>query len=94
METTREISARLSENYIRMAIEIHFMVGRYNISISEELYEKCKRFIENQGGFNSVDEFIEFVLSAVLSEEGVEGVQLSRKEEEKVKERLKALGYI
>jgi len=70
------------------------MVGKHNISISEELYEKCKRFIENQGGFNSVDEFIEFVLSAVLSEEGAQGAQLSRKEEEKVKERLKALGYI
>lgn len=65
-----------------------------HIAISKELYEKCKHFIEEQGGFSSVDEFVEFVLSAVLSEEGVEGAQLSKMEEEKVKERLKALGYI
>jgi Arc/MetJ-type ribon-helix-helix transcriptional regulator len=63
------------------------------IAISKELYEKCKQFIEEQGGFNSVEEFVEFILNEVLSKEGTEGIQLSE-EEEKVKERLKALGYI
>ena len=41
-----------------------------------------------------MEEFIEFVLEEVLSEERVEGARLSEEEEEKVKERLKALGYI
>ena len=64
------------------------------IAISKELYERCKRLVEEQGGFSSVEEFVEFVLSEVLSEEGAEGARLSEEEEEKIKERLKALGYI
>jgi len=67
---------------------------KVHVAIPKELYEKCRKFVEEQGGFNSVEEFIEFVLSEVLSEEGIEGVRLSKEEEEKVKERLKALGYI
>jgi 3-deoxy-D-manno-octulosonate 8-phosphate phosphatase KdsC-like HAD superfamily phosphatase len=39
------------------------------IAISRELYERCKRFVEERGGFGSVEEFVEFVLGEVLSEE-------------------------
>jgi Arc/MetJ-type ribon-helix-helix transcriptional regulator len=62
------------------------------IAISRELYERCKRFVEERGGFGSVEEFVEFVLSEVLSEEE-ESAQLSEEKRE-VEERLKALGYI
>jgi Arc/MetJ-type ribon-helix-helix transcriptional regulator len=75
-------------------MQASFMSEKAHIAISKELYEKCKRFIEEQGGFSSVEEFVEFVLSEVLSKEETEGAQLSEEEEEKVKERLKALGYI
>lgn len=63
------------------------------VYISKELYEKAKKYIEEQGGFESVEELVEFVLGEVLSEEGGEQV-FSEEEEEKVKERLRSLGYI
>jgi len=69
------------------------MSERVAIYISRELYEKVKKFVEEQGGFSSVEEFVEFVLNEVLSEEGVSR-GLSKEDEEKVKERLRALGYI
>jgi len=70
------------------------MGEKVHVAISKELYERCKQFVEEQGGFSSVEEFIEFILYEVLSEERAEGTGLSEEEEEKVKERLKALGYI
>jgi len=69
------------------------MSERVAIYISRELYEKVKKFVKEQGGFSSVEEFVEFVLNEVLSEEGVSR-GLSKEDEEKVKERLRALGYI
>ncbi|OYT45521.1 MAG: CopG family transcriptional regulator [Desulfurococcales archaeon ex4484_42] len=62
------------------------------VYVKKELYEKVEKFIKDQGGFSSVEEFIEFVINEVLSEEVTE-YKMSKEEEEKVKERLKALGY-
>ncbi len=66
---------------------------KVSIQISRELYEKAKKFVEEQGGFNSVEELVEFLLREVV-ETGEEEAKLSKEEEEKVKERLRALGYI
>jgi len=66
---------------------------KVEIPISAELYEKVKKFIETQGGFKSVEEFVEFVLETVIEEEDI-GSELSEEEEEKVKERLRSLGYL
>ncbi len=66
-----------------------------SIQISRELYEKAKKYVEEQGGFNSVEELVEFLLEEVLESETAEqGKAMSKEEEEKVKERLRALGYI
>jgi len=65
---------------------------KVQISISKELYDKALKFIKEQGGFNSVEELVEFLLREVLTEE--ERVELSKEDEEKIKERLRALGYI
>ncbi len=65
---------------------------KVQISISKELYDKALKFIKEQGGFNSVEELVEFLLREVLTEE--EQVELSKEDEEKIKERLRALGYI
>lgn len=65
---------------------------KVSIGISKDLYEKIKKYIEEHGGFSSVEEFVEFVLNEVLSEEISEKVY-SEEEEEKIKERLRALGY-
>ena len=63
------------------------------VQVDKELYEKAVKFIEEQGGFSSVDELVEFLLSEVLSEEEP-GSSMSEEDEEKVKERLRSLGYI
>ena len=67
---------------------------RVSITISRELYEKAKRFIEENGGFNSVEELVEFLLQEALGGEEEQGQGMSKEDEEKVKERLRALGYI
>ena len=67
---------------------------RVAVYISRELYEKAKRFVEEQGGFSSVEELVEFVLREVLEAGADVGEHFSREDEEKVKERLRALGYI
>jgi len=65
---------------------------KVKVKISKELYEKAEKFIKEQGGFESVEELIEFLLKEVL-EEGEEA-SLTEEDEEKVKERLRSLGYI
>lgn len=66
---------------------------KVTVKLSKELYEKAKRYVESEGGFNSVDEFIEFVVEQVLEEETGE-VAYTPEEEEKIKERLRSLGYL
>ncbi len=61
------------------------------VRISRDIYEKAKKYVEEQGGFSSVDELVEFLLQEAIGyTSGDEGGE----DEEKVKERLKALGYI
>ena len=62
------------------------------VYISKELYEKAKKYVEESGDFESVEELVEFVLNELLTEE--EGYSLSPEEEEKIKERLRSLGYL
>ena len=69
------------------------MAEKVAITISKELYEKAKQFIEEQGGFNTVEELVEFLLQEALGAEE-ETPEMSKEDEEKVKERLRALGYI
>jgi len=70
------------------------MSEKVNVSIPKGLYEKAKKFVEESGGeFKSVDEFVEFVLKEVLEEETEESVY-TPEEEEEIKRRLRALGYL
>jgi len=65
------------------------------VSIPKPLYEKIKKRIENTG-FTSVSDYVTYVLREVLAsleEEEKEDV-FSEDEEERVKERLRALGYL
>lgn len=68
------------------------MSERVKVEISKELYDKAEKFVKEQGGFESVEELIEFLLKEVLEES--EEVSMSKEDEEKVKERLRSLGYI
>lgn len=63
------------------------------IYVRKELYEKAKKFIEEQGGFKSVEELVEFLIDEATELEPETEV-LSKEEEEKIKERLRDLGYL
>ena len=65
---------------------------KVEVRISREAYEKAKKFIEETGGFESVEEFIEFLIEEATSATEVKG--LSGEDAKKVEERLKDLGYM
>ena len=62
-----------------------------NISIPSSLYRQIQKRIEGTG-FESVSAYVVYVLREVLSEDERDG--LTQEEEERVKERLRTLGYI
>lgn len=65
------------------------------VYIPKNLYEKVKEKVrESQGGFNSVEEYVEFVLSEIIKEEEEEKDVYTPEEEEEIKKRLRSLGYL
>ncbi|HEX54811.1 MAG: CopG family transcriptional regulator [Candidatus Altiarchaeales archaeon] len=66
-----------------------------SVSIPVPLFEKIKKRI-NGTGFTSVSDYVTFVLREILAEEEEdEGEEpFTKEDEEKVKERLRALGYL
>jgi len=69
------------------------MSEKVSIEISKDLYEKLKKFVEESGEFKSVEEFVDFVLREVVEEESTE-TAYTPEEEEEIKRRLRALGYL
>lgn len=63
------------------------------ISIKESLYKKIEGRVEGTG-FESVEDYVDYVLREVVEEEEEEEEEFSEEDEEKVKERLRALGYM
>ena len=64
------------------------------VSIPKPLAEKIKRRIEGTG-FRSVSEYVVYVLREVLASlEEEERVEFTEEEEEEIKKRLRALGYM
>jgi len=67
---------------------------KVTIKIPRQLYDNLNQIIEG-GGFNSVTEFIVYVLRDLLSSKTIrKEPALSSKEIEMVKSRLKSLGYL
>ncbi|RLF23869.1 MAG: CopG family transcriptional regulator [Thermoprotei archaeon] len=66
---------------------------KVSVEIPKALYDKIKEFIDKHGGFKSVEEFVCFVLEQVLEEETTER-PYTPEEEEEIKRRLRALGYL
>jgi Arc/MetJ-type ribon-helix-helix transcriptional regulator len=60
------------------------------LSLPVELYQRIEERVKATG-FSSVDEYVIFVLDEILAEGGVSGKE---EEEEEVKKRLRALGYL
>ena len=63
------------------------------VLIPTSLFEKIRERIKGTG-FSSVSGYVTYVLKEVLSEEEEEKEVFSKEDEEKIKARLKALGYI
>ena len=64
------------------------------VLLSSELYRRIEERVKATG-FASVDEYVTFVLEEVLKEEGEDEERaFSEEEEELVKKRLRALGYL
>jgi len=64
------------------------------VRIPFDLYEAIKNKIKtNKDEFRSVDEFIVFVLKEIIKDDEPKQDRIS-KDEEKIKSRLRALGYI
>lgn len=65
-----------------------------SVSLPAPLFEKIKERIEGTG-FTSVSSYVVYVLREVLSKEADEGAEpFTRQDEERVKARLRALGYL
>jgi Arc/MetJ-type ribon-helix-helix transcriptional regulator len=65
---------------------------KQTVSISTPLYDKVKEKIKGTE-FTSVSGYVEYVLRELLSEEG-ETEEFSKEDEEKIKSRLRSLGYL
>ncbi|MFW5907283.1 MAG: CopG family transcriptional regulator [Candidatus Natronoplasma sp.] len=65
------------------------------VSIPKPLAKKVKKRMEGTG-FNSMSSYVTYVLRQVISsmEEEEQAEEFSEEDEEKVKERLRALGYL
>lgn len=64
------------------------------IRISKATHDRIKERLRRTG-FTSVQDYVNYVLDEVLSSvEDEEGEDMSDEDQEKVKERLRALGYL
>ena len=64
------------------------------VHISANLYDRIAERMSG-AGFDSVEEYVTFVLEEILRDEGEEErPTFSKEEEEEVKKRLRALGYL
>ena len=65
------------------------------VHIPKDLYEEIKKRVDLSGGeFKNVEEYVEFVLREIVKEEEEEEFKYTPEEEEKIKERLRGLGYL
>ncbi len=61
------------------------------VSLPKPLYDKIKKRIEKTG-FTSVSDYVTYILREVLA--NLESKRPSGKDEDKIKEKLRALGYL
>lgn len=69
------------------------MSEKKTVSIPEELYSAIEERVDGTE-FKSVEEYITFVLEEVIKDEDEEETAFTAEDEEEVKKRLRALGYL
>ncbi len=65
---------------------------RYQIEISEEVYNKLKELIKKEDQYETIDSYVEDMLKEKI--ENAETKEILEEEEKEVEERLKKLGYL
>lgn len=71
------------------------MEDKKTVSISTKLFDVISLRIKNpQTGFSTVDEYVEYVLTELLSEDKEKENEVSDEEAEQIREELKKLGYV
>ena len=68
-------------------------MDKVTIKIPRPLYEKIGKAIEG-AGYNSVTDFVVYVMRDLMASGGVEGAKKGENDVERVKERLRVLGYL
>ncbi len=63
------------------------------VSIPTPLFKKIEERIKGTG-FTSVSSYVTYVLREIIAEDEKEEEPFSKEDEERVKERLRALGYL
>jgi len=69
------------------------LVEKESVLIPKALYQRIEEAVKESTEFDSVDDYVTFVMEEVLREED-EKPALTIEEEEAIKKRLKALGYM
>ncbi len=65
---------------------------KVTIKIPRPIYNRIKNIIKGSG-FSSVNEFVVYVLRDLVSLQDTEKTELTKEEIEKIRQRLKNLGY-
>ena len=72
--------------------------GKMKVDIPDEMVEKLKKRVESTDEFESVEKYVNYILKQVVerleSEQKDEEPVFSEEDEEKVKDRLRSLGYL
>jgi len=66
---------------------------KVTLKIPRPIYDKLKTVIEGSG-FGSVNEFVVYILRDLISSGLDEGAELTKKEVDAIRQRLKNLGYL
>jgi hypothetical protein len=67
--------------------------SKVTIKIPRPLYNRIKKIVEGSG-FNSVTDFVVYVLRDIVSSKETDDEQLSKDELTAIRKRLKSLGYL
>ena len=69
------------------------MAETVKVNIQKEIFDRIGKRVETTE-FKSVDEYVNYVLEEVLNQVEQEKQVYSKEDEEKVKEKLRSLGYL
>jgi Arc/MetJ-type ribon-helix-helix transcriptional regulator len=77
---------------VGLSEEVNVMAEKENIEIPKNLYLKIAEKVKGSE-FSTVSDYVVFVLTELINEEEGEGRKISKEDEDKVRERLRSLGY-